>query len=97
MDTNSITEQNTDVQNSSGSEPTLTQMMSKVDELLEQAKKEPEIDYKELVTKQNTVIENLQSRIKDLEDANLKLATTQSAPESNMTAEEIMLKAFTKE
>lgn len=97
MDTNSITEQNADIQNSSGSEPTLTQMMSKVDELLEQAKKEPEIDYKELVTKQNTVIENLQSRIKDLEDANLKLATTQSAPESNMTAEEIMLKAFTKE
>jgi hypothetical protein len=95
MDNNTL--ENGEVQNNSSEpEPTLNEMMTKVDELLTKVEN-PEVNYEELVTKQNTVIDRLQVRIKELEDANLKLATMQSAPEKNMTAEEIMLKEFVKE
>ena len=95
MDNNTL--ENGEVQNNgSEPEPPLNEMMTKVDELLTKVK-EPEVNYKELIAKQNTVIDELLERNKELEDANLKLATMQSAPEKNMTAEEIMLKEFVKE
>ena len=80
----------------SGSEPTMADIMSKVDEVLS-SKKDEEVDLKELILKQNDAITKLQAENVELKKANLELATKTSAPENTMSVEEIMMKSFVKE
>lgn len=94
MDVNDV-EQNLE-DNGSGSEPTMADIMSKVDEVLS-SKKDEEVDLKELILKQNDAITKLQAENVELKKANLELATKTSAPESTMGVEEIMMKSFVKE
>lgn len=83
-------------ESSSGSEPSMADIMAKVDEVLT-SKKEDEVNLKDLVLKQNDAITKLQEENAELKKANLELATKTSAPESNLSVEEIMMKNFAKE
>lgn len=80
----------------SGPEPTMQDIMTKVDEVLA-SKKEDEVNLKELILKQNDAITKLQEENAELKKVNLELATQTSAPQSTMSVEEIMMKSFAKE
>lgn len=74
--------------------PTLEEVNAKIDKILDD---KDDFDFKTLIDKQQKAIEKLLSENEKLKDANLKLASTKSAPEHTMSVEEILSKNFVKE